>query len=127
MHAVIEIEKNLGYRPSDVSAAKCGYDVESFVPEDMRKRLQAYALRLIEVKGRAKGATTVTISTNEILTGLNKTDEFILAIVEVDGEKTKTIYLKNPFKGMEKPAFAEVSRNFNILDLIRNAEIIYQE
>ena len=127
MHAVIEIEKNLGYRPSDVSAAKCGYDVESFVPEDMRKRLQAYALRLIEVKGRAKGATTVTISKNEILTGLNKTDEFILAIVEVDGVKTKTIYLKNPFKGMEKPAFAEVSRNFNIMDLIRNAEIIYQE
>ena len=56
-----------------------------------------------------------------------KTDEFILAIVEVDGSNTKTIYLKNPFKGMDKPTFAEVSRNFNIMDLISNAEIIYQE
>lgn len=127
MNAVINIEKQFGYRPSDVSAAKCGYDVESFVPEDMRKRLEAYALRLIEVKGRAKGATTVTISKNEILTGLNKTEEFILAIVEVDGTNTKTIYLKNPFKGMDKPAFAEVSRSFTVKDLIKNAEIIYQE
>lgn len=127
MNAVIQIEKHMGYRPSDVSALKCGYDVESFIPEAMRQRLEAYALRLIEVKGRAKGATTVTISKNEILTGLNKTEEFILAIVEVDGPKTKTIYLKNPFKGMDKPTFAEVSRNFNIMDLISNAEIIYQE
>ena len=79
------------------------------------------------MKGRTKGATTVTISKNEILTGLNREDEFILAIVEVDGEKTKTVYLKNPFKGMDKPTFAEVSRNFNIVDLIRNAEIVYQE
>ena len=127
MNAVIQIEKQMGYRPSDVSTSKCGYDVESYVPEEMRQRLEAYALRLIEVKGRAKGATTVTISKNEILTGLNKTDEFILAIVEVDGANTKTIYLKNPFKGMDKPAFAEVSRNFNIKDLISNAEIIYEE
>ena len=51
----------------------------------------------------------------------------ILAIVEVDGPNTKTVYLKNPFKGMAKPAFAEVSRNFNIMDLISNAEIVYQE
>ena len=127
MNAVMQIEKHMGYRPSDVSAAKCGYDIESFVPENMRQRLEAYALRLIEVKGRAKGATTVTISKNEILTGLNKSDEFILAIVEVDGTKTKTTYLKNPFKGMEKPAFAEVSRNFSIIELINNSEIAYSE
>jgi len=127
MNAVMKIEKQLGFQPSDVSAAKCGYDIESFVPENMRPTMEAYTLRLIEVKGRIKGATTVTISKNEILTGLNKTDEFILAIVEVDGTNTRTIYLKNPFKGMDKPAFAEVSRNFNITDLISNAEIIYQE
>jgi hypothetical protein len=82
---------------------------------------------MIEVKGREKGATTVTVSKNEILTGLNREDEFILAIVEVDGMKTRTVYLKNPFKGMDKPTFAEVSRNFNIVDLISNGEIIYQE
>ena len=36
-------------------------------------------------------------------------------------------YFKNPFRGMDRPAFAEVSRNFNIMDLINNSEIIYQE
>jgi hypothetical protein len=125
MKAVMDIEIQLGNIPIDVSAAKCGYDVESRIPEHLRA--YARALRMIEVKGRAKGAKTVTISKNEILTGLNREDEFILAIVEVDGEKTKTVYLKNPFKGMDKPTFAEVSRNFNIMDLIRNAEIVYQE
>ena len=50
--------------------------------------LTAYALRMIEVKGRRKGATTVTVSKNEILTALNKPEEFILAIVEVDGKNT---------------------------------------
>ena len=74
MNAVMQIETQLGYRPKDVSAAKCGYDVESFIPEDMRRRLEAYRLRFIEVKGRAKGATTVTVSKNEILTALNKQD-----------------------------------------------------
>ena len=127
MNAVIEIEKQLGFKPSDVSAAKCGYDVESLIPEDMRQRLDAYALRLIEVKGRAKGAKTVTISRNEMATGLNKADQFILAIVEVDGSRTKTIYLKNPFKGMDEPTFAEVSRIFDIADLIKNSEIVYQK
>lgn len=127
MNAVIEIEKQLGFKPSDVSAAKCGYDVESLIPEDMRQRLDAYALRLIEVKGRAKGAKTVTISRNEMATGLNKADQFILAIVEVDGARTKTIYLKNPFKGMDEPTFAEVSRIFDIADLIKNSEIVYQK
>ncbi len=40
----------------------------------------------------------MTVSKNEILTALNKPEEFILAIVEVDGAKTHTIYLKHPFK-----------------------------
>lgn len=127
MDAVIQIETSLGYKPKDVSAAKCGYDVESYVPEAMRKRLTAYALRMIEVKGRQKGATTVTVSKNEMLTALNKPEEFILAIVEVDGAKTHTVYLKEPFNGIDKPGFMEVSRNFNIAELVQNAKIVYQE
>lgn len=125
MNAVIQIEVANGFRPKDVSAAKCGYDVESFVPETMRNRLQAYALRMIEVKGRAKGATTVTVSKNEILTALNKPDEFILAIVEVDGTTTKTVYLKHPFKNA--PDFTATSVNFDIQDLIAESEILHQE
>ena len=123
MNAVIEIENGFGYHPKDVSAKKCGYDVESFVPEDMRKRLEEYALRFIEVKGRAKGAKTVTVSKNEILTALNKPDEFILAIVEVDVDQTHTIYLKKPFKNA--PDFTATSVNFDIDELRSQAECIY--
>lgn len=123
MKAVMDIEVRFGNMPVDVSAAKCGYDVESRIPE----RISAYAraLRMIEVKGRRKGSTTVTVSKNEILTCLNKPDEFILAIVEVDGDKTKTVYLKKPFKNA--PDFTATSVNFDIEDLINNAEIEYQE
>jgi len=125
MKAVMDIERKLGYIPSDVSAKKCGYDVESEIPPE--KRTDDFYLRMIEVKGRVKGATTVTVSKNEILTGLNRTDEFILAIVEVDGDKTRTVYLKEPFRGMDKPTFPEVSRTLNIADLLRHGTIIYQE
>jgi hypothetical protein len=91
MNAVMEIERRLGYIPTDVSATKCGYDIESEIPKE--KRINSECLRFIEVKGREKGATTVTVSKNEILTGLNRPNEFILAIVEVDRQHTKTIYL----------------------------------
>lgn len=124
MNAVMQIESSLGYKPKDVSAVKCGYDVESFVPEQIR-RLQTYALRFIEVKGRARGATTVTVSKNEILTALNKPDEFILAIVEVDKDVTHTIYLKHPFKNA--PDFTATSVNFDIQDLIAESEILYEK
>ena len=125
MKAVMDIEKKLGYLPIDVSAKKCGYDIESEIPKDLQQG--EGCLRFIEVKARVKGASTVTISKNEMLTGLNRPEEFILAIVEVDGADTKTIYLKKPFDGMEKPSFAEVSRNFSISDLVRNAEVVYQD
>lgn len=124
MNAVMQIETELGYKPKDVSAAKCGYDVESFIPS-MARRLEAYALRFIEVKGRAKGATTVTVSKNEILTALNKPEEFILAIVEVDVDKTHTIYLRRPFKNA--PDFTATSVNFDIQNLIEESEILYQK
>lgn len=122
MKAVMDIEIEFGYQPKDVSAAKCGYDVESRVPE--RLRSYARALRMIEVKGRVKGATTVTVSKNEILTALNKPDEFILAIVEVDGEDTHTVYLKHPFKNA--PDFTATSVNFDIRELCEQAECVYE-
>ena len=125
MNAVMEIERELGFKPRDVSAAKEGYDIESTIPSHMRK--DTGSLRFIEVKGRAKGSTTVTVSKNEILTGLNKPEQFILAIVEVDGQQTRTIYLKEPFKGSSAPDFPEVSRSYSIDGLIRNAKVVYQK
>ena len=52
-----------------------GYDVESVItgPDAGDDRL-----RFIEVKGRISGAETVTITKNEILTALNKPDDWLL-------------------------------------------------
>jgi len=76
MAAVTAAERKLGYDPRDVSEAKCGYDIESRIPGTGR-------LRFIEVKGRVIGAETVTVTKNEILTALNKPEDFILALVQV--------------------------------------------
>lgn len=91
MRAVMEIERLLNNLPVDVSRQKIGYDIESKTTETNR-------LRFIEVKGRVRGAETVIISRNEILTALNKPDEFILALVEIDGDTTRARYLQNPFQ-----------------------------
>lgn len=120
MKAVMEIETSLGYIPRDVSAEKCGYDVESLIPQEKRGNLSP--LRFIEVKGRAKGSDTVTVTKNEILTAFNKPDEYILAIVEVDGTSTHTVYLKKPFR--ERPDFAATSINYSIAELMNSSEII---
>lgn len=123
MKAVMDIERQLGYQPHDVSAEKVGYDIESSIPEELRTSTNT--LRFIEVKGRNKGATTVTVSKNEILTGLNKPEEFILAVVEVDGASTHAVYLKHPFRNA--PDFTATSVNYDLMDLIRNAEIVFQK
>jgi ERCC4-related helicase len=76
MQAVMEAEQRLGHEPVDVSHQKCGWDIESRVPNSQQ-------LRFIEVKGRIEGAETVTVTRNEILAGLNRPESFILAIVQV--------------------------------------------
>ncbi|MCL6436485.1 MAG: DUF3883 domain-containing protein [Leptolyngbyaceae cyanobacterium HOT.MB2.61] len=80
MEAVMAAERALGYEPRDVSDQKCGYDIESVVPGTGQ-------LRFIEVKGRIEGAETVTVTKNEILTALNKPDNFILALVQVPADQ----------------------------------------
>lgn len=121
MNTVMEIERSFGYVPRDVSAAKVGYDMESTIPPDLREPGGA-TLRFIEVKGRTAGANTVTVSKNEILTAFNMPDEYILAIVEVDGTNTKTLYLQQPFR--ERPDFAATSVNYNIKELCDNSTLI---
>lgn len=123
MNAVMQIENELGNTPKDVSMQNVGYDIESAIPDT--KRQGGNCLRFIEVKGRTKGATTVTVTKNEILTALNCPDEFILAVVEVDGDSTNTCYLKKPFKTV--PDFAATSVNYNIVDLKNFASIELQK
>lgn len=113
MQAVMRIEQELGYQPKDISLEKRGYDIESLDPESGR-------LRFIEVKGRAPKAPTITITKNEILTGLNKPDEFILAIVEVDGDHTQPWYIRHPFQ--REPDFAVSSVNYEMKKLLKIAE-----
>jgi superfamily II DNA or RNA helicase len=117
---VLQIERSLGYLPRDVSQAKCGYDVESLVPLTVRGGDSP--LRFIEVKGRAPGAETVTVTKNEILTAFNKPDEFILALVEVSDTAARTLYLKRPFR--TRPDFAATSVNYNLAELVRGADVI---
>lgn len=127
MSAVMKIEQNLGFSPVDVSKENRGYDIESRIPYAEEKHFN-HSLRMIEVKGRAKGALTVTVTRNEILTALNVEDddkEFILALVEVDGDSARTIYLQNP--PLSPPDFAAESVNYNIKDLIQISNVIYQE
>jgi superfamily II DNA or RNA helicase len=113
MAKVMELEAALGRTPRDVSQEKCGYDIESLDPKSGR-------LFFLEVKGRAKDAKTVTISKNEILTGLNKPEEFILAIVEVDGDTAlEPAYVKRPFG--KEPDFGVTSVNYDLARLLDRA------
>jgi hypothetical protein len=72
-------------------------------------------LLLIEVKGRVEGSTTVTVTRNEILTGLNGADRYLLALVEVHTDNTCEVrYLYNPFAGKSRELhFAERSTTFD--------------
>lgn len=57
---VMEIGRSLGFDPTDRELEKLGYDIESRIPG-------TGCLRFIEVKGRVTGASTITVTRNEIL------------------------------------------------------------
>ena len=111
---VMEIERRLGFEPTDREFEKLGYDIESRVPGTGK-------LRFIEVKGRVSGAATITVTKNEILYSLNKPDDFILAIVEfIDIDNHRVHYLRQPFK--REPDFGAASVNYSFTDLIYRSE-----
>ncbi|HKO25759.1 MAG TPA: DUF3883 domain-containing protein [Chloroflexota bacterium] len=74
----------------------------------------------IEVKGRADGADTVTVTKNEILTALNMPDDFILATVEVDGQVHEPRYLRKPFR--HEPDIEVTSVTYDLRELLARAE-----
>ncbi|QFS48052.1 helicase-related protein [Nostoc sphaeroides] len=113
MTAVMEVERNLGYEPTDVSTQKCGYDIESRIPKTGQ-------LRFIEVKGRIATGQTVTVTKNEIITALNKPENFILALVKVPladilDSNCSVRYVQQPFH--KEPDFAVTSVNYNLQEL----------
>jgi SNF2 family DNA or RNA helicase len=109
MQMVMEAERGLGNEPRDVSREKCGYDIESKVKADGK-------LRFIEVKGRVADALTVTVTRNEILTALNKPDDFILAVGQVEDGQPRLVYIRQPFQ--QEPDFAVESINYNLQALL---------
>ena len=112
--AVMAVERSLGFEPVDRESDKLGYDIESRV-------LGTGKLRFIEVKGRVQGASTVTVTKNEILTSLNKPDDYILAIVELHaGGADEVHYVSRPF-GRE-PDFGVTSVNYDLPELLARAE-----
>jgi SNF2 family DNA or RNA helicase len=118
MNAVMDAERNLGHDVMDVSAEKCGWDITSR-PKAKNGRLPAD--RHIEVKGRAKGQTTITITANEIIYALNQKDKFILAVVIVEGDLVVDgpYYIQNPFD--REPDFGEESRNYQLASLLKRS------
>jgi superfamily II DNA or RNA helicase len=112
--AVMEIERRLGFEPTDREFDKLGYDIESRVPG-------TGCLRFIEVKGRIAGAATITVTRNEILYSLNKPDDFILAIVEFHQDGTHRVhYVRRPFQ--REPDFGVTSVNYDFSELLARAE-----
>jgi hypothetical protein len=97
-----------------VSRANLGWDIESRITGTGK-------LRFIEVKGRSEGADTITVTKNEILAGLNKPEDYHLAVVEVrfvDGKAIANlpVYIKMPFQ--REPDFAATRVNYDWKDLL---------
>jgi SNF2 family DNA or RNA helicase len=110
---VMEIERSLGFEPTDREVEKLGYDIESRVPGTGK-------LRFVEVKGRVSTASTITVTKNEILYSLNKPEDFILAIVEfTDAGGHRAHYLRRPFN--REPDFGVTSVNYDFGELLARA------
>lgn len=113
MAAVMRAETDAGFEPRDVSAQNLGYDIES--RNDVTGRL-----RYIEVKGRAHGATTVTVTRNEILCSFNAPEQWHLAVVSVNGDIAEApAYHLAPFQ--REPDFGATSVTYSIRDLGQGA------
>jgi hypothetical protein len=119
MDAVRQAEESRGCTVKDVSAEKCGWDLTSYLPAVDGKQPEE---RHIEVKGRAKGASTITVTRNEILYSFNQGEKFILAIVLVgeDDGVDGPHYVRNPFD--QEPGWGVSSINFELSALLERAE-----
>lgn len=115
MNAVRSAEEARGCSVVDVSAQKCGWDITSYAPVMDGKLPES---RHIEVKGRTKGATSITVTRNEILYALNQADKFILAIVLVgeDDIIDGPYYVRKPFT--KEPDWSESSSNHDLAKLL---------
>jgi SNF2 family DNA or RNA helicase len=119
MKSVRLAEEARGCRVVDVSAQKCGWDITSYAPVTNGKLPES---RHIEVKGRIKGATTVTVTRNEIFESWNQGRKYHLAIVLVgeDDSIDGPHYVPHPFK--EEPGWGVSSVNYELKALLGQTE-----
>ncbi len=119
MEEVMKTERMLGRKPKDVHENNYGWDIESIDPKTKD-------IFFIEVKGRVKGADVITVSSNEIKTGKNVTQDnpsrYILAIVETEDDKPLPArYVRTPFEKIEID-FSTTSMNFDLKKLLSRSE-----
>ncbi len=111
--AVLEAEAALGREPHEQSHNNPGFDILSREPGTGR-------LHFVEVKGRIEGSTTVTITKNEILHGLNKGEDYVLALVRVGADGgTSVRYVRCPFAGDAGIIFDATSVNYTLAGPVR--------
>lgn len=111
---VMAIEHDLGHHNVvDREFERIGYDIESI---DCRTG----QVRMIEVKGRVAGADVITVTKNEIMTALNRPDNYILALVEFMPDGSEQVrYVRRPFveSGITTD-FTGTSVNFPFAELL---------
>ena len=114
MKAVFDAEHALGYETVDVSAKNCGWDITSLSNESGETRH-------LEVKGRYKDATTITVTHNEVVQALNQGKKYLLAIVLVppDDSTEGPFYVREPFA--REPDHDVVSVNLDVKKLLARA------
>lgn len=110
-------ERALGREPREMPRNNPGYDILSKDPA-------TGSYLFIEVKGRAQGAPTFTVTKNEILHGLNKGAQSILAMVSVAEDDAAAVrYLVNPFPGTDETYFDVATVNYDWDKLFDRARV----
>ena len=113
--AVLKAEVGLRREPKEMHHNNPGFDIRS-------KDIRTGDILFIEVKGRVQGAPIVTVTRNEILTALNKPDQFIFAMVEVADDNGTTVrYLRRPFTTNNESLFDVTSVNYKWKNLFERA------
>ena len=115
--AVLAAERELGRDPVEMPHNNPGYDVRSYILDEKGRRTGE--LLFIEVKGKALGQSTVTISATQINSSFNQPDHWVLALVQIDGDTAKKPqYVRRYF---EQRAVQAVSKNFPVQDILDHA------
>ena len=110
VEAVLDAEDRLGHTARDMNEQQRNQTISPAIADRPERLL------FLEVKGRIAGSTTVTVSRNEILTGLNSPDQYVLALVEISphgAANDRLRYVHRLFDGIAEPHFAETSRTFS--------------